>query len=267
MQAQVAKAQEELKSETVEASAGGGAVTVKATGALEIVEIRIAPGGDRPGRPELLADMVLAAVNEALRSAQASRSRSSAPRWAGSPGSACPGCSSDRRRYEAVARRRPSAPASGGSPDTPDAARRRSRRELLAQDLLLGQLRDQHRDVVEGDRDPGVGRCLLLRVEQGHSAWVICTSPVPSAPGRCPRRSSRSPRSRASSLPSAVLDRPGAPRRLPSCRTSGCPALALSVLSPESFHASPTLFLTRIPPWPSVMSWFRRSWTAFTNIE
>ena len=70
MQAQMAKAQEELKNETVEASAGGGMVTVKATGALEIVEIKISPDAIDPDDPDLLADMVLAAVNEALRSAQ-----------------------------------------------------------------------------------------------------------------------------------------------------------------------------------------------------
>src|SRR5215207_2134024 len=71
MQAEMAKAQEELANETVEASAGGGMVTVKATGALEIVEIKIAPEAVDPDDPDLLADMVLAAVNEALRSAQA----------------------------------------------------------------------------------------------------------------------------------------------------------------------------------------------------
>src|SRR6266480_871340 len=70
MQAEMAKAQEELAAETVEASAGGGMVTVKATGTLEITEIRIAPEAIDPDDPELLADMVLAAVNEALRSAQ-----------------------------------------------------------------------------------------------------------------------------------------------------------------------------------------------------
>jgi nucleoid-associated protein EbfC len=70
MQAQMAQAQQELASETVEASAGGGMVTVKATGALEITEIRIAPEAIDPDDPELLADMVFAAVNEALRSAQ-----------------------------------------------------------------------------------------------------------------------------------------------------------------------------------------------------
>jgi nucleoid-associated protein EbfC len=70
MQEQMAKAQEELAGETVEASAGGGMVKVKATGALEITEIMISPELIDPNEPELLADTVLAAVNEALRSAQ-----------------------------------------------------------------------------------------------------------------------------------------------------------------------------------------------------
>jgi DNA-binding YbaB/EbfC family protein len=70
MQAQVAKVQEELAQETVESSAGGGMVTVKATGALEITEIKISPEAIDPEDTEMLADMVLAAVNEALRSAQ-----------------------------------------------------------------------------------------------------------------------------------------------------------------------------------------------------
>ena len=70
MQEQMAKAQEELAGETVEASAGGGMVTVKATGALEISAITISPEAIDPDDPELLADMVLAAVNEAIRAAQ-----------------------------------------------------------------------------------------------------------------------------------------------------------------------------------------------------
>jgi DNA-binding YbaB/EbfC family protein len=70
MQEQMTKAQDELAGETVEASAGGGIVKVKATGALEITEISIAPELIDPNDPELLADTVLAAVNEALRSAQ-----------------------------------------------------------------------------------------------------------------------------------------------------------------------------------------------------
>src|SRR3954454_9226013 len=70
IQAEMSKAQEELANETVEASAGGGMVKVKANGALEILEIKISPEAIDPDDPELLADMVLAAVNEALRSAQ-----------------------------------------------------------------------------------------------------------------------------------------------------------------------------------------------------
>jgi len=70
MQDQMAKAQAELADEVVEASAGGGMVKVKATGALEITEIKISPEAIDPDDPEMLADMVLAAVNEALRSAQ-----------------------------------------------------------------------------------------------------------------------------------------------------------------------------------------------------
>ena len=70
MQEQMTKAQEELAAETVEASAGGGMVTVRATGNGEIVGIRIDPKAIDPDDPELLEDMVLAAVNEALRSAQ-----------------------------------------------------------------------------------------------------------------------------------------------------------------------------------------------------
>ena len=70
MQADMAKAQEELASEVVEASAGGGTVTVKVTGALEVKEIRIDPEAIDPEDADMLQDLVLAAVNEALRSAQ-----------------------------------------------------------------------------------------------------------------------------------------------------------------------------------------------------
>ena len=71
MQQQMQQAQEELKNETVQASAGGGMVTVTATGGGEIREIKIDPKAIDPDDPEVLEDMVLAAVNEALRSAQA----------------------------------------------------------------------------------------------------------------------------------------------------------------------------------------------------
>ena len=70
MQEQMAQAQEELKTAFVEHSAGGGAVTVKASGSLEIVDIQIKPEAIDPDDPELLQDMVLAAVNEGIRAAQ-----------------------------------------------------------------------------------------------------------------------------------------------------------------------------------------------------
>jgi DNA-binding YbaB/EbfC family protein len=70
MQTQMARAQEELAGETVEASAGGGMVKVKATGAGELVEVKISPDAIDPEDPEMLEDLVLAAVNEALRNAQ-----------------------------------------------------------------------------------------------------------------------------------------------------------------------------------------------------
>jgi nucleoid-associated protein EbfC len=71
MQEQMLQAQEEAANEVVEASAGGGMVTVKATGRGEIVGITIDPKAIDPDDPELLADLVMAAVNEALRSANA----------------------------------------------------------------------------------------------------------------------------------------------------------------------------------------------------
>src|SRR3954465_3528863 len=70
MQAEMMKAQEGLKDEIVEASAGGGMVTVKVSGELEIKDLTIDPGAVVPGDVEILQDLVLAAINEALRSAQ-----------------------------------------------------------------------------------------------------------------------------------------------------------------------------------------------------
>ncbi len=70
MQAEMEKAQESLKHESVEASAGGGMVTVKISGELELLELRIDPEAVDPEDVDLLQDMVLAATNEALRSAQ-----------------------------------------------------------------------------------------------------------------------------------------------------------------------------------------------------
>jgi DNA-binding YbaB/EbfC family protein len=69
MQEQMQQAQAELANETVEATAGGGMVTVTANGAGEIKSIKIDPKAIDPDDPEMLGDMVLAAVNEAIRSA------------------------------------------------------------------------------------------------------------------------------------------------------------------------------------------------------
>ena len=71
MQKKMAKAQEELAQETVEASAGGGTVTVVVTGSLEVREVRIDPDAVDPDDVEMLQDLVVAATNEALRAAQA----------------------------------------------------------------------------------------------------------------------------------------------------------------------------------------------------
>ena len=69
MQQQMQQAQAELANETVEATAGGGMVTVVANGAGEIKQIKIDPKAIDPDDPEMLEDMIIAAVNEAIRSA------------------------------------------------------------------------------------------------------------------------------------------------------------------------------------------------------
>ena len=70
MQADMVAAQEQLAKETVQASAGGGMVTVTVSGDLDVKDIRIDPEAIDPEDPDLLQDMVLAAVNEALRQAR-----------------------------------------------------------------------------------------------------------------------------------------------------------------------------------------------------
>jgi nucleoid-associated protein EbfC len=70
MQEDMQKAQEEMAHETVEGSAGGGAVTVKATGTGKILEIKIKKEAIDPEDPETLEDLVLAAVNSALSAAE-----------------------------------------------------------------------------------------------------------------------------------------------------------------------------------------------------
>src|SRR5581483_4843129 len=70
MQEDMLAAQESLKDEVVEASAGGGMVTVQVTGDLVLKAITIDPEAVDPEDVELLQDMVLAAINEGMRSAQ-----------------------------------------------------------------------------------------------------------------------------------------------------------------------------------------------------
>jgi nucleoid-associated protein EbfC len=70
MQNEMLQAQEQLKGEVVEASAGGGMVKVKMGGDMTLREIVIDPEAIDPEEAEMLAEMVQAAVNEGLRAAQ-----------------------------------------------------------------------------------------------------------------------------------------------------------------------------------------------------
>ena len=70
MQKQMMEIQEELADRTVEATVGGGMVTVVANGQQDILSIRIDPEVVDPNDVEMLQDLILAAVNEAHRKAQ-----------------------------------------------------------------------------------------------------------------------------------------------------------------------------------------------------
>jgi DNA-binding YbaB/EbfC family protein len=70
LQARLAKVQKELAEATVEATAGGGAVTVTVTGQQQFKSIKIAPEAINPDDVEMLEDLVLAAVNEAIAKSQ-----------------------------------------------------------------------------------------------------------------------------------------------------------------------------------------------------
>jgi nucleoid-associated protein EbfC len=70
MQEDMARVQAELQQESVTASAGGGAVTARVSGGLELLEVVIDPSAVDPDDVELLQDVIVAAVNEAMRAAQ-----------------------------------------------------------------------------------------------------------------------------------------------------------------------------------------------------
>jgi nucleoid-associated protein EbfC len=90
MQAEMAKAQEQLKNEVVEASAGGGMIKVTMTGDMQLREIKIDPEAVDPEDVDMLQDMVAAAVNEALGSGAGGQShgRDRRARWGRRSGSA-----------------------------------------------------------------------------------------------------------------------------------------------------------------------------------
>lgn len=70
LQEEMQKTQEEAKKKTAEATAGGGMITVVASGAGELVSIRIEKDVVNPDDVEMLQDLILAAANEAIRRAQ-----------------------------------------------------------------------------------------------------------------------------------------------------------------------------------------------------
>ena len=70
MQNKLAQIQEEMGNKTVEASSGGGMVTVTANGRQEVLSVKIEPEVVNPDDVEMLQDLIQAAVNDALRKAQ-----------------------------------------------------------------------------------------------------------------------------------------------------------------------------------------------------
>ena len=79
LQTQMAQAQEELKERTLQASAGGGAVKIVITGAQEVRAVEIDPSAVDPAEVEMLQDLVMAAVNDAIvRSKELERERMAA---------------------------------------------------------------------------------------------------------------------------------------------------------------------------------------------
>jgi nucleoid-associated protein EbfC len=71
MQVEMAKAQEALAAERVEGTAGGGAVVAAATGSGDLVSIKLSPDVVDPADVEMLEDLIVAAVSDALRASRA----------------------------------------------------------------------------------------------------------------------------------------------------------------------------------------------------
>ena len=89
MQRDMARVEEELHAARLEGSAGGGVVRAVVSGKQELVELHLDPDAVDPADVEMLQDLVVAAVNDAIRARGTSRSR----RWLPSPAaSACRGC-------------------------------------------------------------------------------------------------------------------------------------------------------------------------------
>ena len=78
MQQDMLKMQEELDARTYSASAGGGVVTAEVNGRRELITLTIDPEAVDPDDVEMLQDMVIAAVNSALKAAETSREESMA---------------------------------------------------------------------------------------------------------------------------------------------------------------------------------------------
>jgi hypothetical protein len=74
MQSRLAKAQQEMEAKVVEGSAGGGAVTITMNGRYDVLSLKIAPEVVDPDDVDMLQDLVIAALNEALKKAQALQS-------------------------------------------------------------------------------------------------------------------------------------------------------------------------------------------------
>ncbi len=130
MQEQMAQAQEELKTAFVEHSAGGGAVTVKASGSLEITDITIKPEAIDPDDPEMLQDLLVSAVNGAITAAQALQQQKMMGQLGGLGGLGIPGRS--RGNPGAPSLRASGGPSrSGESAVSPEPPRQGLRRRIL----------------------------------------------------------------------------------------------------------------------------------------